>query len=241
MALGQQRPRHTAKRDGHEGESRMNATANGPIVVCFGDSLTAGFQSPSSDNPTGGETPYGAFLQEMIGPSIHIVISGICGELTGEMVMRFRQDVLQRRPTHVVILGGTNDLGWNAQTQDILRNLVKMYEQARADRIVPVPVTVPSIRVERTDDNQDAQRWVDEHLTRRRQLNELIVQYADSHQLPRVDLFGATAEPKTRLLAKIYSNDGLHLTTAGYRKFARLVFEELFASRSPLQQMGKPT
>ena len=218
----------------------MSATTNCPIVVCFGDSLTAGFQSLSSDNPTGRETPYGAFLQEMIGPSMQVVISGICGELTGEMVMRFRQDVLRRHPTHVVILGGTNDLGWNAQPQDVMRNLVKMYEQARADRIVPVPVTVPSIRVEGADDNQDAQLWIGEHLTRRRQLNELIVQYADSHQLPRVDLFGATAEPTTQLLAKNYSNDGLHLTTVGYRKFAQLVYEEVFASRSPRQQMGKP-
>ena len=62
----------------------MSVAANNPLVVCFGDSLTAGFQSPSSDNPSGGETPYGVFLQEMIGPSIQVAISGICGELTGE-------------------------------------------------------------------------------------------------------------------------------------------------------------
>lgn len=217
----------------------MNATAKSPLVVCFGDSLTAGFQTPSRDNPTGGEAPYGVFLQEMVGPSIQVVVSGICGELTGEMVMRFRQDVLRRHPTHVVILGGTNDLGWNAQAHDIMRNLVKMYEQARADRIVPIPVTVPSIRVEGTDENQDAQLWVREHLTRRRQLNELIVQYADSHQLPTIDLFGATAEPRTQQLAKIYSNDGLHLTTAGYRKFAQLVYEQVFQSESPQEKRAE--
>lgn len=211
----------------------MNAAVNSPLVVCFGDSLTAGFQTPSRDNPTGDETPYGMFLQEMIGPSTQVVVSGVCGELTGEMVMRFRQDVLRRRPAHVVILGGTNDLGWNAQTQDVMRNLIKMYELARADRIVPVPVTVPSIRVEGTDENQDAPLWVHEHLTRRRRLNELIVRYAESHHLPTVDLFGATAEPKTQQLANIYSNDGVHLTTAGYRKFAQLVYEQVFDSESP--------
>jgi lysophospholipase L1-like esterase len=219
----------------------VEGVPNIPLVVCFGDSLTAGFQSPSVENPTGDGTPYGVFLQEMIGHSMQVAISGICGELTAEMAMRFRQDVIRRRPTHVIILGGTNDLGWNAQTQDIMRNLVKMYEQARADRIVPVPVTVPSIRIEGMDENREAQLWVGGHLTRRQQLNALILQYADSHQLPRIDLFGATVEAETQQLAEIYSNDGLHLTTAGYRKFAQLVYEQLFASGSPPRNAGKPT
>ncbi len=219
----------------------MSIAANNPLVVCFGDSLTAGFQFPSCDNPSGGETPYGAFLQEMIGPSIQVAISGICGELTGEMVMRFRQDVLRRQPTHVIILGGSNDLGWNAQTQDIMRNLVKMYEQARADQIIPVPVTVPSIRVEGTQESREAQLWFSEHVARRRQLNALIVQYADLHQLPRVDLFEATVEPVTQQLAALYSNDGLHLSTVGYRKFAQLVYEQVFASGNSLRKAGEPT
>ena len=219
----------------------MSAAADSPLVLCFGDSLTAGFQSPSRDNPAGEETPYGLFLQEMIGSAIQVAISGICGELTGEMVMRFRQDVVRRRPTHVVILGGTNDLGWNAQTQDIMRNLVKMYEQARADQIVPVPVTVPSIRVEGADESQKAHSWMSEHLSRRRELNALIVQYANSHHLPRIDLFGATVEPRTQQLAEIYSNDGLHLTTAGYRKLAQLVYEEVFASAGPFRNAERLT
>ncbi|HET9942808.1 MAG TPA: hypothetical protein VFR05_05675, partial [Terriglobia bacterium] len=70
------------------------------MILCFGDSLTAGFQSPTSEHPTGQETPYGRFLQEWLGPSVEIRISGICGELTGEMVMRFRRDVIQHRPSH---------------------------------------------------------------------------------------------------------------------------------------------
>ncbi len=88
-------------------------------IVCFGDSLTAGFQSPTADNPQGTETPYGRFLQELTGPSVRVSVSGICGELTGEMALRFRPAVLVHQPTYVVILGGTNDLGWNAAPADI--------------------------------------------------------------------------------------------------------------------------
>ncbi len=140
-------------------------------IVCFGDSLTAGFQSPTVDHPQGIETPYGRFLQELIGPSVRVSVSGICGELTGEMAMRFRSAVLMHHPTHVVILGGTNDLGWNAAPADIMRNLLKMYELAAAAGIKPVPVTVPSIRVGDDFLGEEGRRWFAEHLDRRRELN----------------------------------------------------------------------
>ena len=198
-------------------------------IICFGDSLTAGFQSPTPEHPGGDATPYGRFLQEWLGPSVEVRISGICGELTGEMTMRFRRDVLQHRPGHVVLLGGTNDLGWNAQPQEIMRNLIKMYELARASDIVPVPVTVPSMRVEFSGARPHAEAWLEEHLERRRVLNALIRDYALSKRVPWIDLFTATADPETRQLAAPYSNDGLHLTTAGYRLLARLLYDQVFA------------
>jgi acyl-CoA thioesterase-1 len=199
-------------------------------IVCFGDSLTAGFQSPTRECPAGQETPYGVFLQERLGPAMDVRTSGICGELTSEMAMRFGRDVLEHRPGHVVILGGTNDLGWNAGPADIIGNLVKMYELARAAHITPVPVTVPSIRIDVTGGGRDAESWLADHLERRRILNRLIQEYAASKHLASVDLFTATADPETGQLAASYSNDGLHLTTAGYRLLAQLLYEHVFAT-----------
>ncbi len=194
-----------------------------PLVICFGDSLTAGFQLPTKDNPTGRETPYGQFLQSMLGGAGQVRISGICGELTGEMVMRFRRDVLDHHPAYVPILGGTNDLGWNASPSEIMRNLIKMYEQTLAMGGVPIPVTVPSIRVEDASAGREGQEWVTDHLARRTQLNQLIQEYAVSKNIAFVDLFTATAEPESGQLAAMYSNDGIHLTTAGYQLFAEHV------------------
>ncbi len=194
-----------------------------PLVICFGDSLTAGFQSPTRDNPTGRETPYGQFLQSHVGDGVQVRISGICGELTGEMVMRFRRDVLDHQPGYVPILGGTNDLGWNASPSEIMGNLIAMYEQTLAMGAVPIPVTVPSIRVEDTSGSREGQEWVAEHLARRNRLNKLIQDYAGPKGLTCVDLFAATADPESGQLAAIYSNDGIHLTTAGYRLFAEQI------------------
>lgn len=76
------------------------------VVICFGDSLTVGFQSPTKDNPTGRDIPYGQFLQADLGEAAQVRISGISGEVTSEMVARFQGDVLDYQPDYVVILGG---------------------------------------------------------------------------------------------------------------------------------------
>ena len=197
--------------------------ARSTLVICFGDSLTAGFQSPSREHPTGVETPYGQFLQGHLGETARVRTSGICGELTGEMVLRFRRDVLDHKPGYVPMLGGTNDLGWNASPTEIMRNLVKMYEQTFAAGGLPIPVTVPSIRIEDSQGSPEGQEWVSTHLACRGRLNQLIRAYAAAKHVAYVDLFAATADPESGQLAQIYSNDGLHLTTAGYRLFAEQV------------------
>lgn len=199
------------------------------MIVCFGDSLTAGFQSPTSQNPTGQATPYGAFLQESLGGLVEIRISGVCGELTGEMVRRFSRDVLQWSPSHVIILGGTNDLGWNVTPAEIFENLMHMYEQAGFAKVVVVPVTVPSIRIDLDGAGPDGKVWLRQHVERRYQLNGLIREYGASKGLPVVDLFSATAELSTGHLAAKFSNDGLHLTTDGYRLLAQLLYQQVFA------------
>jgi lysophospholipase L1-like esterase len=196
-------------------------------MICFGDSLTAGFQSPTRENPSGRDTPYGEFLQSHLGDAVKIRVSGICGELTGEMVGRFRRDVLDHQPNYVAILGGTNDLGWDASPRDILDNLIAMYDQVLRIGSVPIPVTVPSIRVEDAAGSREGQECVQEHVGRRRRLNRLIQDHADSKGIACVDLFAATAEPESGHLAACYSNDGIHLTTAGYRLFAERVAQVL--------------
>ena len=163
---------------------------------------------------------------------MRVSVSGICGELTGEMAVRFRSAVLVSQPMYVVILGGTNDLGWNAAPEDIMRNLLKMYELATAAGIKPVPMTVPSIRVGDDLHNKEGRRWFAEHLDRRCQLNGLILRYAESNRLAAFDLFAATLEPETQQLAARYSNDGLHLSTVGYRLVAERLYQEVFAAVS---------
>lgn len=202
-------------------------------IVCFGDSLTAGYQSPTPDVPIIRETPYGSFLQARLGPQATVRTAGVCGEVTGDMMLRFGRDVLAFSPDYVVILGGTNDLGWHVAPAEIVSHLVRMYEQAIGAGIQPVVMTIPSIRMEV---DPAALPWLNELVMLRQYVNRLITGYCANKGIACVDLFTATAEANTLLLAGAYSNDGLHLTTEGYRKIADLLYEQVFQSRVPGNQ-----
>lgn len=199
-----------------------------PLLVCFGDSLTAGYQVQADTQLPLPDTPYGGFLQEWLGVRGRVVIKGICGETTTDMVTRFSRDVVDAGPSHTVILGGTNDLGWGVTPATIITNLACCYTLALAAGIQPVGVTVPSIRAEGYDGGP-LPAWLHSHLHYRLELNRLIAERCARHQVPCVDLFQATLEGPSLLLAACFSSDGLHLNTTGYLTFARLVWNEVFA------------
>ncbi len=192
-----------------------------PVIICFGDSLTSGFRAPTPDDPIHGDAPYGAFLQDRLMDRATVKISGVCGERTREMMARFTYDVVAPKPWLTVILGGTNDLGWRIAPREIFRNLAAIYAQAAESGIQVTVVTVPSIR------------GADAYIPERQELNALLASYCAKHSLSCVDLFTATAEPETYRLAKAYSNDGLHLTVAGYRLFADLLYQQVLDKSLP--------
>jgi hypothetical protein len=58
-------------------------------------------------------------------------------------------------------------------------------------------------------------------------LNQSIKDLGGERRFPVVDWFAETCESKTQVLTSKYSNDGLHLTTAGYRKLAEMIWEQV--------------
>lgn len=201
-------------------------------IVCFGDSLTLGYQSPSPRCPVVENIPYGAYLQEWLGEKGCVVVQGVCGETTQDMRLRFCDDVLAHGPQIVILLGGTNDLGCGISSEVILDNLRFFYEQAQTQNILPVAVTVPSLRdeFERGHDFSTGQvttAIVERAIALRVILNQAIKELGRDCHFPVVDWFVETCDPKTQALAFQYSNDGLHLNTLGYRKLAELIWTQV--------------
>jgi len=190
-------------------------------VVALGDSLTVGFQSYDLFGGMGKSTPYTDFLDDYVARdfasdslSVEIVNKGIVGELSEQMLARFDSDVVRLSPRVVIILGGSNDLGWGLSPREIFLNLSKMYELSLEHRIAPVACTVPSIL------------GYDEGIPPRLVLNRLLEDHCREIGIRCVDIFRATLEHSTNRLASQYSRDGLHLNSEGYRKMCAAIYEE---------------
>jgi lysophospholipase L1-like esterase len=204
-------------------------------IVCFGDSLTLGYQSPTLRAPFVENIPYGTYVQEWLGERGRVLVHGVCGETTWDMRLRFQKDVLDHRPQIAIILGGTNDLGLGISLTTLMENLGFLYEQAQAHGIVPVAVTVPSLRddagqdevFEETQSLRGSTPAVERAIALRVVLNQSIKDLSRERNIPVMDWFAETCEVGTQALAPVYSNDGLHLNTMGYRKLAELVWKDV--------------
>jgi len=204
-------------------------------IVCFGDSLTLGYQSPTLHTPFVENIPYGTYVHEWLGERGRVLVQGVCGETTQDMRLRFQEDVLDHRPQVAIILGGTNDLALGISLVTMLENLRFIYEQAQDHGILPVAVTVPSLRDDAGQDDEGEEGQVlplitptlERAIALRVILNQSIKDLSRERHIPVVDWFAQTCEVGTQALAPEYSNDGLHLNTMGYRKLAELVWKEV--------------
>jgi lysophospholipase L1-like esterase len=143
---------------------------------------------------------------------------GISGQTTPQMLVRFRQDVIDLEPSVVVILGGVNDIAQNTgpTTLDaIYGNLVSMMELARANGIRVVLCSVlPAY----------AFRWRPEvkPAPEIAALNAMLRAYAAEHHVVFVDYYAAMVDARGGMKAQ-FTADGVHPNVDGFRVMEPLV------------------
>lgn len=147
---------------------------------------------------------------------------GISGQTTPQMLLRFRQDVIQLKPKVVVILAGTNDIAGNtgpSTLEMILDNIMSMAELAVANNIHPILCSVlpaydypwragkePNIKIP--------------------QLNDMIKGYAKKKGFTYVDYFSFMVDDKNGMIAE-YTTDGVHCTSKGYEVMEQIIVPEI--------------
>jgi lysophospholipase L1-like esterase len=172
-------------------------------VVFFGDSITD------------------IWKLENYFPGKPYVNRGIGGQTTPQMLVRFRQDVIDLHPKVVVILAGTNDIAGNTgpmRNEDIKANYASFAQLARASGIRVVYSSVLPVH-NYTEASKDffAQRPPERIL----QLNNWLKGYCAKNDIVYLDYFSAVVDDKG-LLKKELADDGLHPNDAGYKIMAPL-------------------
>lgn len=182
-----------------------NKTVKDPKVVFMGDSITEVWYEEHPE-----------FFTEN-----NYVGRGISGQVTAQMLARFRSDVINHNPETVVILGGTNDIAMNqgyVSIQHIYENIISMAEIAKANKIKVLLCSVLPA---------DSYSWsweIDRERAIRsiRELNTKLEKYcSDTKGVTYVDFFPAMATEE-RSMKKEYQKDAVHPNLTGY-----LVMEEV--------------
>jgi lysophospholipase L1-like esterase len=146
---------------------------------------------------------------------------GVDGQSTPQMLVRFRQDVIELHPAVLVVLAGTNDVaGVTGRTRDkdIEANYASMAELARLHHIrVVFASLLPA--------NNYTEEAKESYALRPRErilaLNRWLKNYCAQNRLVYLDYFSAMVDDNG-MLKRDLSDEGLHPNAAGYKIMAPL-------------------
>ncbi len=201
-----------------DANAALQAPAPGEsCVVFFGDSITDIWH-----------------LDEYF-PGKPYINRGIGGQTTPQMLVRFRQDVIDLHPKVVIILAGTNDIAGNTgpmRLEDIEANYASLAELARAHEIKVIYSSVLPVHnyMPRSQD-AFAQRSPEKILDLNRWLRDYCA--SASSACLYLDYFSAMVDDKG-LMKKDLADDGLHPNAAGYKimvPLAEAAIEKVLAGK----------
>lgn len=143
---------------------------------------------------------------------------GISGQTTPQMLIRFRQDVINLNPKVVTILAGTNDIAGNtgpSTLEMIMNNIKGMAELAHANGIkVILSSTLPAYDYPWKPGLEPSEKII--------ALNKMIKEYAETNGHIYLDYFSAMVDERNGLPKK-YAEDEVHPTVEGYKVMEPLV------------------
>jgi lysophospholipase L1-like esterase len=157
-----------------------------------------------------------------------ILDRGISGQTTGQMLLRFRSDVLDLKPSVVHIMAGTNDIAGNTGPTSLARiqgNIESMVELAKRHGIRVVLGSIPPARhfwwrpeIDPADKISAMNAWLRE--------------YSKNEHLLFVDYFSVLSDEQRGLKSSL-SEDGVHPNAAGYAAMRPLAEVALRQALSP--------
>ena len=143
---------------------------------------------------------------------------GIGGQTTPQMLLRFKQDVINLKPYVVFILAGTNDIAGNTGPSNIdmiINNIFSMAELSMSYNIKTVLSSILPV---------DKYPWAD-HIKNVPEtiltINQELKSFSGKNDITYID-YHSLMVSKNLGLKKEYTTDGVHLNKTGYEVMCHL-------------------
>ena len=144
---------------------------------------------------------------------------GIGGQTTPQMLIRFRQDVIDLNPEAVVILAGTNDIAGNtgpSSVKMIIDNLMSMAEIASKQNIqVFMSSILPVFRY-------PWNKSIIEPFKKIAEINNFMKDFSNREKLVYIDYHSHMVDSRPGLKLEL-TTDEVHLNQAGYIVMSKIV------------------
>lgn len=185
---------------------------NAPVAVFMGDSITDAW----------------AKVRPKFFSENNYVGRGISGQVTSQMLVRFRKDVLALKPQVVLILAGTNDVARNRgyiAEENVVGNVISMCEIAKANSVKPIICSILPA---------SGYRWRPQikSVESIAKINAMLKDYAQKNSILYLDYFSKLANAQKGLDPDM-AKDGVHPTAACY------AIMEKMAKEAVESQLGK--
>lgn len=143
---------------------------------------------------------------------------GISGQVSSQMLLRFRPDVIDLHAKVVIISAGTNDIAENQgpiTLEQIAGNIFSMVELAKANNIkVVLAAVLPASSYSWRPGIKPADSIVE--------LNKLIKKYAKKNKIVYLDYYSPMVN-ENKGIKKEYGRDSVHPSIVGYKVMEPLV------------------
>lgn len=175
-------------------------------------------------------------------PDSDFINRGISGQVTSEMLGRFKADVIDLKPEVVLILAGTNDLARGSAPSAIQNNLSMMGDLADRHGIKVVLASILPVSDYHKSENPMWARTAGRPPAQIKALNDWIKRTAGQRGYVYCDYFSAMVDQDGQLTADL-ADDGLHPNGKGYRIMAPLaqaaIGRTAAAPPPPVQQKSR--
>ena len=189
-----------------ENSSIMQEVDTGKRIVFMGNSITEGWSSFDS-----------IFFSKN-----QFINRGIGGQTTPQMLLRFKQDVIDIKANTVIILAGINDIAENTgpiSLKQILGNIISICELANQNNIRVILCSVlPANKFPWEPKIIPTQKVIE--------LNKMLLEYANSKSITYVDYYSKMVDDKQGLIPA-YGYDPVHPNQEGYVVMKHILSEVL--------------